>query len=100
MPSVLLLHAGGSLSPTARLAGAIVARALNDARLGDESAVMWFEDTGSGLDFWADVLRVRPEDLAERAARALGHRNSGSPRGAKPPSSQAPRANRDPVVTR
>ena len=68
------MYVGGSLSPTARLAGAIVAHAVNDARLGDESALQWLADTSSGLDFWADVLKVEPEELAERAARVLRRR--------------------------
>ena len=65
------MYVGGVLSPTARLAGAIVGRALNDARLGVESALRWLADASSGLDFWADVLRVEAEELAERAALAL-----------------------------
>ena len=73
-PIAFPLVVGGSVSPVARLAGAIVARAVNDARLGDESALQWLADTSSGLDFWADVLKVEPEELAERAARALRRR--------------------------
>ena len=70
-PTALPLHVGGTLSPTARLAGAIVGRALNDARLGDQAAVRWLATSSSGLNFWAAVLNVEPEDLVERAARAL-----------------------------
>ncbi len=76
VPSALALplYVGGSLSPTARLAGAVVANALHDADKGDEAALRWFATSSSGLSFWASVLHVEPEDLAERAARALGRR--------------------------
>ena len=78
-PTVLPLFVGGCLSPVARLAGAVVARALNDARLGDEAAVRWLADTSSGLGFWAAILNAEPEELAERARP--GRCDADAPRG-------------------
>ena len=76
VPSAALpLYVSSSLSPVARLAGAVVANAVKDARRGDEGAVMWFEDARSNLNFWAAVLKVTPEDLVERADRALRRRD-------------------------
>ncbi len=64
------LYPCGSPDGEARLAAAVVATALEDAREGDRRARA-FVTSATRLALWAGILHVPPARLAELAAAAL-----------------------------